>query len=422
MNQDFNNLDNNDTNQNNEIPNNQELSNEQNNNLNNELNTNTIESINQLNNINMQNQMVSNSELNQDFSSQGVNSISNVENSNSQLNNISKKNINIKLVIGIILGTLIIILGIIFIPKIINNKSDNSGQHLNNSITYINDNKSNTKKLAFLLRNGSDIEYVLTIKNDKKFDLSIDYLNDLYEDDLKVKIKDDYKFELVMNDLYININDEEISEEDEIIKQNGNWYLAKWSEEYTKICLKINNPNYSWKEDWLSFDITNDNNEDLNEKYFETMIEDFNVYVVSNNSKSLSFVDFANNNVDLSDYTFINDNIVSSLTKYEIYLKKSIGLEEIDSSIVYDSNDELYFIDLIDNEKYKEEIQQYKKEESFVYNKLNYEMYYDEDTLSHDVYVIIYRKINDKYIRVSTFVDNINDIKSIQQAFIKDVL
>ena len=172
----------------------------------------------------------------------------------------------------------------------------------------------------------------------------------------------------------------------------------------------------------ISFIISNNNNEDLNEKYFETIIKNFNIYVVNNDSDKLSFTDFNNNDVNLSTYTFINDSIVSSLTKYGIYLKKTTGVEEVDSSIIYDSNNELYFIDLINDKEYKDEIKKYKKEKDFVYNKFNYEMYSENDTLSDNIYIIFYRKINDKYIRISNFVDNINDIDEIQNNFIKDVL
>jgi len=49
-------------------------------------------------------------------------------------------------------------------------------------------------------------------------------------------------------------------------------------------------------------------------------------------------------------------------------------------------------------------------------------MYSENDTLSDNIYIIFYRKINDKYIRISNFVDNINDIDEIQNNFIKDVL
>jgi len=262
----------------------------------------------------------------------------------------------------------------------------------------------------------------LTINNDQKIELSNDYLYDLYKDSLKVKIKDDYEFELVINNLYIIIEDEEIDDDDIIIRQSGNWYLVKGNDEYTKIYLKIDNSNYSWEEDWISFIISNNNNEDLNEKYFETIIKNFNIYVVNNDSDKLSFTDFNNNDVNLSTYTFINDSIVSSLTKYGIYLKKTTGVEEVDSSIIYDSNNELYFIDLINDKEYKDEIKKYKKEKDFVYNKFNYEMYSENDTLSDNIYIIFYRKINDKYIRISNFVDNINDIDEIQNNFIKDVL
>jgi len=302
---------------------------------------------------NMQPQTIESSQFNQAFSKQTIDSINSIGNNTQQFNNKPKKKINLGLIIGVILIAIIIILGILLIPKLFNSGENNANSKSSNLVSYINESKTDANKLALLLRSGSDIEYVLTINNDQKIELSNDYLYDLYKDSLKVKIKDDYEFELVINNLYIIIEDEEIDDDDIIIRQSGNWYLVKGNDEYTKIYLKIDNSNYSWEEDWISFIISNNNNEDLNEKYFETIIKNFNIYVVNNDSDKLSFTDFNNNDVNLSTYTFINDSIVSSLTKYGIYLKKTTGVEEVDSSIIYDSNNELYFIDLINDKKMK---------------------------------------------------------------------
>lgn len=354
--------------------------------------------------------------------SQPMNTFESDNINNQNFNSKPPKKMNLGLITGIVVAAVVVGVGIFFGSKLLSNDSTfNNGKNV--SISYINTNKSDSNKLAILLKSGSNIEYVLTIDNEKKIELSNDYLDDLYNDHLKFKIKDDYKFELTLNDIYIDINDEDIDENDIIINQKNNWYLVQWADEYTRICLKIDDPNYSWNENWISFDITDKNSQDLNVQYFEKIVKNFNVYIVNNNSSNLSFTDFEGNNVNLSNYTFINDSIVSSLIKYDIYLKKSIGIEKINSNIIYDTDNQLYFIELIDIDEYNEDVKKYDKQNDFSYNNLNYEIYYsDNESYTDKTYIIFYRKINNKYLRISEFIDNNQDINNIKDNLIKDIL
>ena len=335
---------------------------------------------------------------------------------------------NTKLIIGIIIAAVVIILGIIFIPKMFNKNiemNENNTLNKSTSIKYINSKKSKQNKIAFLIKDGLDIEYVLTIDLDQNFSIGDDYLLDLYNLNLKAEIKSDYRFKFELNGLHIDIDDDDVDDDDTILKQKDNWYLVKWSSthDYTYICLKLQNPKYSWKEDWISFDITDNDTKDLNSQYFDKLMSMVNVYIVENNSGNFTFKDFNNNSVDLSDYSFINDSIANSLTKHDIYLKNPIGITTDITEINYETDDDLYFIELCDENDYKNEITAYQKETSFNYNNITYEMYSLPSRIENTrIYNIIYRKIDDKYLKISKYVNSDKSLDSIKNDYINDIL
>lgn len=330
---------------------------------------------------------------------------------------LKKKRISlIILIITIFILLVAVVVGIILI-------NGNKNEHVSESaISYINSKNGQNNKLALLLKSGSEIEYVLAIKFDKKINLSNDYLEDIYNNNLNIIIKDDYRFELNLEDIEIDIDDEDIDNNDEILKQKDNWYLVKWSDEYTKICLKIQNPKYSWDTNWVSFEISDSDGNEINERYFDKLTEMANVYTVSDN-ENLTFTDFNNNIIDLSDYTFLNDHIARSLTKYGIYLKNpcQIEIDAMEDEILYSSEDDLYFIRVCDSKEYNKVCSEYTKLKTFKYNGEEFEVFTKESDYS-GYHIGVYKIIdNGKYLEISEIVDDINDVENIINTITKEL-